>query len=168
MYIWCLPPTGSTRSARACKCRGRQKAKQNDAASSSIEAVKFFGIEQEVYKYFSASTYRYSILKKPCNFFESKTTNVSDTRWESLFYAVTALRYHFREIYDALYQLTTDSRADAKGKNAALGLARKLKSLKFVCCLVVWQSILFRINLIIELTQENKCIPQSRLNLLTK
>lgn len=100
----------------------------NDACSSCLEAVNFFGIIQEIYNYFYRSTYRWSILKKHV---PSLTVRpLSDTRWES--------------------------RIDANGKNAASSLALKTKSFKFVFCLIVWYSILFRVNLSSKQTQEKQ------------
>ncbi len=138
----------------------------NDAVVSCHEAVNFFSILQEVYNYFSASTYRWSVLKKHVTSLTVKP--LSETRWESRIDAVTPFRYQIGEIYDALFELSSDSRTDAYGKNAALGLARKLKNFQFICCLVVWHTVLFRINLISKLLQKEQINISKAVELIAK
>lgn len=84
----------------------------------------------------------------------SQNANQSQISMNDMFKAFTevmqqnnAFRYQAGGIYDALFELSEDSRTDAYGKNAALGMARKIKNFKFVCCLVIWHTILFRINI---------------------
>lgn len=124
-----------------------------DAALSCNEAVTFFGIVQEIYNFFSASTHRWSLLKEHVPNLTLKP--LCETRWESRIDAVTPFRYQIGEIYDALYELSIDTtRTDAFGKNTASSLAGKLKSFKFVCCLIVWHTILYRINLVSKVLQK--------------
>lgn len=124
----------------------------NDSALSCSDAVNFFMVLQEVYNYLSASTHRWSVLKKHVTSLTVKP--LSDTRWESRIDAITPLRYQTGEIYDALLELSTDSTSDAYARSSALGLAKKLQSFKFICCLVVWNTILSRINVISKLLQK--------------
>ena len=69
---------------------------------------------------------------------------------------MTPIWYQAGEIYDALYALSTDPRTDVFGKNTANGLARKIKSFKFICCLVVWHTVLFRISLVSKMLQKEE------------
>lgn len=124
----------------------------NDAALSCKEAVNLFAIVQETYKYFSASSHRWSVLKKHVTSLTLKP--LCETRWESRIDAIQPFRYQIGELYDALYECSVNAKIDGYGQNAATGLARKLKSFKFLCCLVVWNYILFRINLISKMFQK--------------
>lgn len=73
----------------------------NDVAISCTEAVDFFSNIQEVYNFFSASVHRWSVLMKHVTSLTIKPLSV--TRWKSCIDAVTPLRYHAGDIYDALY-----------------------------------------------------------------
>lgn len=125
----------------------------NDAALCSAEAVSLFGIIQEVYNFFGASPHRWEILKKHVTDLTVKPLN--ETRWESRINAVVPLRYQLGEIYDALFECSQDQkRLDAFARNTATSLAKKLKNYQFICCLVTWHMILFRINLVSKKLQE--------------
>lgn len=124
----------------------------NDSALSCTDAVNFFMVVQEMYNYLSASTHRWTVLKKHVSALTVKP--LSNTRWESRIDAIGPVRYQAGEIYDALLELSTDPSGDAYAKSTALGLAKKLKNFKFICCLVVWNTILSRINVISKLLQK--------------
>lgn len=124
----------------------------NDGAKSCSNALEFFSIVQEIFNYFSASTYRWSILK---NHITSLTVKpLSTTRWESRIDAVTPLRFNVGEVYDALFEASKDQKQDAFARNTAKGIAKKLKNFKFLCSLVVWHLILSKINLVSKHLQE--------------
>ncbi|KAJ8887387.1 hypothetical protein PR048_013602 [Dryococelus australis] len=121
----------------------------SDLAFSNL--VDCFGIIQEIFN-FSSSTHRWSILVKP----------LSNTRWESRIEALLPLRYHIKGIYDAVYKVSQGMKIDSLGRNTALGIAKKLQSFKFLCCLVTWYKILFKINMRI-LDQKKASITSSRM-----
>ncbi|KAK5641464.1 hypothetical protein RI129_010011 [Pyrocoelia pectoralis] len=104
--------------------------------------------------FFSASTYRWQILKKECLSLTVKP--LSDTRWESRVDAVKVLKYNLGSINDALYNLFNDSSRDRNTRNLAKSLTSKIKSYKFVCSLFVWYNILSKLNVISKLMQ-NRC-----------
>lgn len=126
----------------------------NDAALSCVEAVSFFGTIQETYNFFAGSPHRWNVLKSHVTSLTVKP--LSQTRWESRIEAINPFRYQLGELYDALFESSQDPRLDAFGKNNALSLAKKLKSYSFICCLVLWHLILFRINLISKILQEQQ------------
>lgn len=138
----------------------------NDSALSCSEAVNFFMVVQEVYKLCSASTHRWSVLRKHVTSLTVKP--ICDTRWESRINAVAPFRYQTGEIYDTLLELSTDSSIDGYGKSTALGLASKLKSFKFICSLVVWHEILFRINIISKQLQKEDMNIAKAVELISK
>ncbi|XP_055524477.1 zinc finger MYM-type protein 1-like [Wyeomyia smithii] len=97
----------------------------NDGAKSCFEAVDFFSVVQEIFNFFSASTHRWSVLKKHITSLTVKP--LSGTRWESRIDAVTPLRFNIGEIYDALYEASEDLKQDAFARNTAKSLAKKKK-----------------------------------------
>lgn len=136
----------------------------NDAALSCIVAVNFFSIVQEIYNFFSGSTHRWNILTNHVTNLTVKP--LSETRWESRIDALEPLRYHIDEVYDAVYEATTDAKIDAFGKITAIGIAKKLTDFRFLCCLITWYDVLFRINLVSKTLQWKVVNLQSALKLI--
>jgi hypothetical protein len=112
----------------------------NDSEKSSLEVTNFFAIIiQEIYSFFSASTYRWHILIKQISSLTVKS--LSDTRWESRIDAIKCLRFNLERIYEAPFSLYNDTSRDNDTKNLAKSLINKIKSYKFVCSLVIWYNI---------------------------
>lgn len=138
----------------------------NDAAKSSHEVTNFFAIVQEIYVFFSASTYRWHVLMK-----EVPTTTakpLSDTRWESRIDAIKTLRFNLEKIYDALFFLYNDTSRDNDTKNLAKSLINKIKSYKFVCSLVIWYNILSKLNIVSKIMQKSNIILPEVVKMLTE
>lgn len=95
----------------------------NDAAKCSLEVTNFFNIIQEIYVFFSASTYRWGILMKELPNLTIKP--LSDTRWESRIDAIKTLRFELEKMYDALFALYSDESRDNDTKNTAMSLIKK-------------------------------------------
>lgn len=136
----------------------------NDAALSCTAAVNFFNIVQEIYNFFSGSTHRWNILKTHVKNLTVKP--LSETRWESRIDALEPLRYHIDEVYDAVYEATTDAKMDAYGKSTAIGIAKKLTDFRFLCCLTTWYDVLFKINCVSKTLQKKVVNLQSALKLI--
>lgn len=136
----------------------------NDAALSCIAAVNFFGIVQEIYNFFSGSTHRWSILTK--HVLNLTVKPLSETRWESRIDALEPLRYHIDEVYDAVYEATTDEKIDAFGKSKAIGIAKTLTDFRFLCSLITWYNVLFKINLVSKTLQKKQVNLSSALDLI--
>jgi hypothetical protein len=65
-----------------------------------------------------------------------------------------------------VYEASQDEKIDAFGRNTALGIARKLQSFKFLCCVVTWHEILFKINTVSKMLQKVTSDLQSSMNLI--
>ncbi|CAI6360443.1 unnamed protein product [Macrosiphum euphorbiae] len=65
-----------------------------DSVKNSVQASTFFGTIQRFYTIFAASTSRWDILQKHCEF--STVKKWSETRWESRVNSVKALRYQLK------------------------------------------------------------------------
>lgn len=138
----------------------------NDAAKSSLEVTNFFSIIQELYVFFSASTYRWNILLKEVPRLTLKP--LSDTRWESRIDAVKTLRYELEKVYDALFALYNDTSRDNDTRNTASSLINKIKSFKFICSLVVWYNILLKINVVSKIMQKSDVILPEAVQMLNR
>lgn len=125
----------------------------NDASKCNISCVIFFSTIQEIYNFFSASTNRWSILKKYVLNLTVKP--LSDTRWSSRIDAVTPLRYQLGEIYDSLFEIASDSNNlfDNNAKNVATTLGNKIKNFEFICLLTLWYNILSKVHIASKILQ---------------
>lgn len=128
----------------------------NDAAKASLEINNFFTLIQEIYVFFSSSTYRWQILMKECPSLTVKP--VSETRWEGRIDAVKVLRYNLESIYDALFVLFNDASRDANTRSMAKSLILKIKSFKFICSVVIWYNILSKVNIVSKMMQKSDVV----------
>ena len=69
-------------------------------------------------------------------------------------------------MYGAVYEASEDSKVDAFGRNTAIGIARKLQEFKFLCCIVVWYEIIFKINKVSKVLQKVTVNLQSAIDLV--
>ncbi|KAK0144203.1 Zinc finger MYM-type protein 1 [Merluccius polli] len=120
-----------------------------DAAKSSADATSYFGYLQKLFTLFSASTQRWSILKKHVS---TTLKSWSDTRWESRINSVEAVRYQAAEVRDALMEVR-DNATDPVIKIEAQSLAEEVGSYRFSICTVVWHDILTKIQHVSKLLQ---------------
>ncbi|KAL4122325.1 hypothetical protein QTP88_014679 [Uroleucon formosanum] len=58
------------------------------------------------------------------------------------------------EIFDSLYEISQDTSFDQITRLEAESLAKKIKNFNFVCCVVIWHSILNQINLASKVLQK--------------
>lgn len=116
-----------------------------DSVKNSIQASTFFGTIQRIYTIFSASTSRWDILKKHCEFLTVKKW--SETRWESRVNSVKALRYQLPNILEALEEVSREA-SDTITKSEAQSLANEINTFEFVLSLVIWYDILVEVNVV--------------------
>ncbi|XP_068115082.1 zinc finger MYM-type protein 1-like [Hyperolius riggenbachi] len=135
-----------------------------DAAKNSPEANAYFGYLQNLFKLFSASTQRWTILK-------SKVTitlkSWSETRWESRVESVEAVRYQASNIREALLQVRETS-SDPGVQAEAQSLAEEVGSFRFLICTVVWYDILQKIQIVSKLMQSESMQLDVAVDLLKK
>ena len=134
----------------------------NDAVSINNEIVGFFDIVQELFNFFSASPYRWNILKKNIKTFTLKP--LSSTRWSSRINAIRPLQQNLKQIYDSLIVLSNDQSRDLNTRNMSNSLSKKLKSFKFLCSLIIWRDMLAKIDVVSKMLQN----PNININESTK
>ncbi|KAF0749543.1 zinc finger MYM-type protein 1-like [Aphis craccivora] len=111
-----------------------------DSVKNSVQALTFFGTYQRVYTIFTASTSRWDIRNKHCEFLTLKKW--SETRWESRVNSVKALRYQLPN---------RESKREANDtitKSEAQSFSNELSTFKFVLSLVIWYNILIEVNVV--------------------
>uniref|UniRef100_A0A2S2PYQ8 Zinc finger MYM-type protein 1 n=1 Tax=Sipha flava TaxID=143950 RepID=A0A2S2PYQ8_9HEMI len=123
-----------------------------DAAKNSTIAITFFGIIRRVYTLFSASTYRWSIIKKHCTIFTVKQW--SETRWESRINSVKALRFQLSSILNALEEVS-ETVNDLMAQSEAVSLSNEIGNYEFILSLVIWYDILTEVNIVSKSLQDH-------------
>lgn len=118
------------------------------AVDSCIEAVSFFGFLQSLYSFFSASTYRWSMLIKHLKEHGKNLTlkSLSDTRWSARADATNALYQGYSDVKAALHEIANDPQQNHSCKHEANSLLKKMNHIEiaYLCCL--WNTILIRFN----------------------
>ena len=135
-----------------------------DAAKSSADATCYFGYLQKLFTLFSASTQRWSILKRHVT---TTLKSWSDTSWESRISSVEAVRYQAAEVRDALIEVR-DNATDPTIKIEAQSLAEEVGSYRFSICTVVWHDILTNIKHVSKLLQSETMQMDVAVDLLRK
>ncbi|XP_050509357.1 zinc finger MYM-type protein 1-like [Diabrotica virgifera virgifera] len=115
------------------------------AAEFCLSATSFFIFVQELYTFFSASTYRWKILTD--NLKSPVVKSLSETRWSARADATKALYTGFSEIKDALFNICNDECQTAVVKHQALSIFVKMDTFEVALLAVIWQHILERVNL---------------------
>ncbi|KAK0131568.1 Zinc finger MYM-type protein 1 [Merluccius polli] len=113
-----------------------------DAAKGSVDAMSYFGVLQNLYTLFSASTQRWTILKKHVSITLKMWT---ETRWESKVKSVVPMRYQGAAVREALIEVR-DQTKDPAIKAEAQSLSEEVGSYRFSICTVVWYDMLSAIQ----------------------
>lgn len=128
------------------------------AAECCLGAVSFFAFLEELYVYFTASTNRYKVLTdclkkadadKPILVPKRTTT----TRWSCRADATKALLRGYREIKNALFEISQDKEDSGKSRVTALSLHNKMSKLETGLYTVFWEDILGQVNKTSEILQ---------------
>jgi len=77
-----------------------------DVAESCVKSVTFFGTLQSVYNFISGSSQRWLVFKSKFPAFTLKP--LSETRWAARFESVKVFRFQIGEVYDTLFELSTN------------------------------------------------------------
>uniref|UniRef100_A0A1B6L614 DUF4371 domain-containing protein n=1 Tax=Graphocephala atropunctata TaxID=36148 RepID=A0A1B6L614_9HEMI len=117
------------------------------AAECCTTTVVFFGFVQELYNYFSVSTYRWSILKQCLAKHHTPVVkSLSETRWSARADAVRALVKGYKEIQESLRQLSEDPSVKPACRLEAQNLETKFQHFETTFLLLVWSEILERVD----------------------
>lgn len=115
------------------------------AAECCPQSVRFFGLVQKIYCFFSSSTYRWSILRENVGV-DLSVKRLSDTRWSAHFEAVRALYVGYEKIKCALHVIANDCDQEGCTRQEASGLSKKMEHLETVFLSIFWYDVLERLQ----------------------
>ncbi|XP_039303559.1 zinc finger MYM-type protein 1-like [Solenopsis invicta] len=115
------------------------------AASCCTEATNFFGVLQELFNFFSASTHRWEILQ---SYMKAKLTlkRLSTTRWSARDDACRSLNESWLEIIEALSFIENNAAEKNITRSEAKGLRIRLERLETAFMAIFWDTLLSRLN----------------------
>ena len=119
------------------------------AVNSCLDAVNFFGVVNELYCFFSASTRRWAVLKSCLPPGSKNLQHLSDTRWEAHAKATTAVCENFAYITEALTHIYDDNNEKGDTRLQARNLWQKLEELEIVFMLHLWTGLLRQFHKVI-------------------
>lgn len=112
------------------------------AAGAGVDSITFFGVVEKLFTFFSASTHRWDILKA---FVPKTVKRLVETRWSARHDAVTAIKCHYDELYEALERLT-DQTENSDTRGDAGTLLSSISTFTFICFLHMWGDILPKVD----------------------
>lgn len=127
-----------------------------NAAESCSSAVSFFGLVQSLYNFFSASTHRWELLSEKI---DNKLTlkSLSTTRWSASADAVKVLKKYYTDILSILSNISKDVNESAATRSESRNLFSKMKLFEFALMVVIWDTILQRMNSVNKTVQSVNC-----------
>lgn len=119
------------------------------AAECCMEASIFFDFVENLYTFFSASTYRWGLLTKALKDEGSKLPilkRLSDTRWSARADATKALLCGFTTIKEVLDGISNNMDQKVECRNQAYGLVSKMNKLETGIMTILWNEMLERLQ----------------------
>lgn len=112
------------------------------AAAVTVGSTTFFGALDQVFNFFSSSTYRWEVLKK---YVPVTLKRSAFTRWSASKEAVAVFSKHFHDILIALEAMTSSEENLVTRGDAGL-LRTNILTFSFIAYLFLWSRILPEIN----------------------
>ncbi|XP_066965706.1 zinc finger MYM-type protein 1-like [Macrobrachium rosenbergii] len=119
------------------------------AVNTCSAAVHYFDFVQQIYLFFTASTARYATPKEKLTRADKQLyvpKRLNETRWSCRADATKAIVHGYREMREALYNITTDKENKAVARNEACNLYEKMGKLEIAIYATFWNDILERFN----------------------
>lgn len=129
----------------------------SNAAEANLTVVKFFFLIQELYNFFSASTHRWQLVNQNIRENGAATLTLkshSTTRWSADAEATKALRKNYKCICATLSELAGNENETSMTRKEAQSLHDKLNKKETVISIVVWDTILQRLNAANKIVQD--------------
>ncbi|XP_045456064.1 zinc finger MYM-type protein 1-like [Melitaea cinxia] len=118
-----------------------------ESVKVATEIVNFFGIVQQIYVFFSASTHRWELLNRETKL-KFTLKSLSQTRWSCHFDAVRALKSNYDGIMKILNSFGENDDEKVDFRKEARNLFNKLAKLETAILIVFWEEILERFNVV--------------------
>lgn len=116
-----------------------------ESVKVSTEMVNFFGLVQQIYVFFSASSHRWELLNSKIKM-KFSLKSLSQTRWSCHYDAVKALKDNYCNIMDILKTFSDNENEKIDFRKEALNLLKKLTKLETAILIIFWEEILERFN----------------------
>ena len=116
------------------------------AAECCLGAVNFFGFVQSLYNFFSASTYRWKVLKECLPKTGLVVKSLSQTRWCARADAVKSLCMGYAKIKAALTKLSDEKAQAIVTRQEANNLCNKMNEFDTAVMTVIWHTLMSRFN----------------------
>jgi hypothetical protein len=127
-----------------------------DTVSCSVNSVSLFGVTQRIYVVFSASVYRWDVLRRHMQG-GITVKPMCKTRWECRIDCLKPLRFHIAQIRDVLVELEQDSKSDPALRHKCGTLINSVSDFTNLVAMVVWYEFLFQVNAISKAMQSEQC-----------
>ena len=114
----------------------------HSAVDCCVDALSFFGLTQELYNFFSASTHRWKILTDLLKNCRPVTKSLSQTRWSANAEAVYAFCHSYENICTALEEIQFNENEKVDTRNTAKNLNNSLHLLETGILCEMWNDIL--------------------------
>ena len=128
------------------------------AVDCYLDAVNCFGIINEIYTFFSASTKRWAVLKSFLQPQSKVPKHLSDTRWDAQAKATEAILESYSAITNALSHLHSDVSEKGDTRLHANNLLQKMEKLEFVFMLQFWSRVLGRFHRVSKALQKSELL----------
>ena len=128
------------------------------AVDCCLDAVNCFGIINEIYTFFSASTKRWAVLKSFLQPQSKVPKHLSDTRWDAHAKATEAILESYSAITNALSHWHSDVSEKGDTRLHANNLLQKMEKLEFVFMLHFWSRVLGRFHRVSKALQKSELL----------
>ena len=145
--------------AKFIRCAGHSlNLLGRSAVDCCLDAVNCFGIINEIYTFFSASTKRWAVLKSFLQPQSKVPKHLSNTRWDAHAKATEAILESYCAITNALGHLHSDVSEKGDTRLHANNLLQKMEKLEFVFMLHFWSRVLGRFHRVSKALQKSELL----------
>lgn len=116
------------------------------AAECCNQSVTFFGLLQELYNFFTASTHRWKILQSYLHKGSKTIKNLSQTRWSARNDACQSLYNSYDNIKNAIESINGDVTEKPKTRHDASSILKLFESLEMGFMTVFWADVLGKLD----------------------
>jgi len=145
-----------------------------NAVKSCEGAISFFGLIQEMYTFFSASTYRWAVMLEYLQNNDDEYQNgsklvlkrLTDTRWSARAVATKALSQSYNCFQKALQFIVKDTNQTQETIYEAKCLLKGLSKKENIIMAILWSEVLDRINVVRKSLQKETIELHTAIDLL--
>ncbi|GFU74800.1 zinc finger MYM-type protein 1 [Trichonephila clavipes] len=117
----------------------------SESVKVATEIVNFFGLVQQIYVFFSASTRRWELLNREIKL-KCTVKCLKQTRWSRHYDAVETLKDNYDNIMNILKTFSDNENEKIDFRKEAVNLYNKLTKLETAILIIFWEEILERFN----------------------